>query len=121
MSPSSIGIESGILISLYSILKLTYLPVPFPVSPFVKCISTSGFLIEIVVPSFEICIGDFSIVGVSSVEEASLATTAASVVFPASALEITSVFGVESDTSSAYTLGAIIISNAAVKITPQRP
>ena len=120
LSPSSIGIESGILISLYSTLKLTYLPVPFPVSPFVKCISTSGFLIEIVVPSFEICIGDFSIVGVSSVEEASLAT-AASFVFPASVLEVNSVFGVESDTSSAYTLGLMITRRAAVKITPQRP
>ena len=51
---------------LYSTLKLTYLPVPFPVSPFVKCMSTSGFLTVIVVPSFETSVGAFSTVGVSS-------------------------------------------------------
>ena len=51
---------------LYSTLKLTYLPVPFPVSPFVKCMSTSGFLTVIVVPSFETSVGALSTVGVSS-------------------------------------------------------
>ena len=52
--------------SLYSTLKFTYFPVPLPVSPFVKCMSTSGFLTVIVVPSFETSVGAFSIVGVSS-------------------------------------------------------
>ena len=64
-------IESGILISLYSTLKLTYLPVPFPVSPFSKCMSTSGFLTVMVVPSFVISVGTLSIVGVSSAVTAS--------------------------------------------------
>ena len=56
--------------SLYSTLKLTYLPVPLPVSPFVKCMSTSGFLTVIVVPSFETSVGAFSTVGVSSALDA---------------------------------------------------
>ena len=53
--------------SLNSTLKLTYLPVPLPSALFSKCMSTSGFLTVIVVPSFETSVGAFSTVGVSSV------------------------------------------------------
>ena len=53
--------------SLNSTLKFTYLPVPLPESLFSKCMSTSGFLTVIVVPSFETSVGAFSTVGVSSV------------------------------------------------------
>ena len=53
--------------SLNSTLKLTYLPVPLPLALFSKCMSTSGFLTVIVVPSFETSVGAFSTVGVSSV------------------------------------------------------
>ena len=121
LSPSLMGIESGILISLYSTLKLTYLPVPFPVSPFSKCMSTSGFLTEIVVPSLVISVAALSIVGVSSVATVSGEVLA---LFSAFVSLETTVSAVGADgvvVSSAYTLGAIIISNAAVKITPQRP
>ena len=121
LSPSLMEIESGILISLYSTLKLTYLPVPFPVSPFSKCMSTSGFLTVMVVPSFVISVGTLSIVGVSSAATASDEVLALFSTF-ASLVATTSVVGADGViVSSAYTLGAIIISNAAVKITPQRP
>ena len=66
LSPSLIGIESGIFTFLYSTLKFTYLPVPLPVSPFSKCKSTSGFLTLIVVSSLITSVGALSIVGVSS-------------------------------------------------------
>ena len=121
LSPSLMGIESGILIFLYSTLKLTYLPVPFPVSPFSKCMSTSGFLTVIVVPSFAISVGALSIVGVSSVVTASDEVLALFSAFVS--LETTvSVVGADGVVvSSAYTLGLIITRRAAVKITPQRP
>ena len=113
---------------LYSTLKLTYLPVPLPVSPFVKCMSTSGFLTVIVVPSFETSVGAFSTVGVSSV-----ALVVASVVGCVSAAGATasvagsvagatvSVVGCVFVTSSAEALGAMIARSAAVRITPQSP
>ena len=66
LSPSLIGIESGIFTFLYSTLKFTYLPVPLPVSPFSKCKSTSGFLTLIVASSLITSVGALSIVGVSS-------------------------------------------------------
>ena len=113
---------------LYSTLKLTYLPVPFPVSPFVKCMSTSGFLTVIVVPSFETSVGALSTVGVSSVAlvVASVVSATASV---AGCVEVTgsvtgatvSVVGCVDVTSSAEALGAMIASRAAVRITPQSP
>ena len=52
---------------------------PLPVSPFVKCMSTSGFLTVIVVPSFETSVGAFSTVGVSSVLEARTSVAGVSV------------------------------------------
>ena len=92
---------------LYSTLKLTYLPVPFPVSPFVKCISTSGFFTVIVVPSFETSVGAFSTVGVSSVVlvvvsdvDATVSEAGASVVVSAAGATV-SVAGSVLDTSSA--------------------
>ena len=66
--------------SLNSTLKLTYLPVPLPSALFSKCISTSGFLTVIVVPSFETSVGAFSTVGVSSVALAVASVAGASVV-----------------------------------------
>ena len=98
---------------LYSTLKLTYLPVPLPVSPFVKCMSTSGFLTVIVVPSFETSVGAFSIVGVSSALDARTSvagvSTAGATVSVAVCSEVTgsvagatvSVVGCVFDTSSA--------------------
>ena len=98
--------------SLYSTLKLTYLPVPLPVSPFVKCMSTSGFLTVIVVPSFETSVGAFSTVGVSSVLEARTSVAGVSVTdatvsvagasdVGATVSETVSVAGCVADTSSA--------------------
>ena len=121
LSPSLMEIESGILISLYSTLKLTYLPVPFPVSPFSKCMSTSGFLTVMVVPSFVISVGTLSIVGVSSVATVSGEVLALFSAFVSLETTVSAVGADDVVVSSAYTLGAIIISNAAVKITPQRP
>ena len=66
--------------SLNSTLKLTYLPVPLPLALFSKCMSTSGFLTVIVVPSFETSVGAFSTVGVSSVALAVASAAGASVV-----------------------------------------
>ena len=65
--------------SLYSTLKLTYLPVPFPSALFSKCMSTSGFLTVIVVPSFETSVGAFSTVGVSSALDARTSVAGVSV------------------------------------------
>ena len=66
--------------SLNSTLKLTYLPVPLPSALFSKCMSTSGFLTVIVVPSFETSVGVFSTVGVSSVALAVASVDVASAV-----------------------------------------
>ena len=73
--------------SLYSTLKFTYFPVPLPVSPFVKCMSTSGFLTVIVVPSFETSVGAFSTVGVSSADLA-VASVAAGVSVAGAAVSV---------------------------------
>ena len=123
--------------SLNSTLKLTYLPVPLPSALFSKCMSTSGFLTVIVVPSFETSVGAFSTVGVSSVALAVASVAGVSVVASdvgatvsaagatvsvAGCAEVTaSVAGCVLVTSSAWALGAMIASRAAVKITPQRP
>ena len=127
--------------SLNSTLKLTYLPVPLPSALFSKCMSTSGFLTVIVVPSFETSVGAFSTVGVSSVALAVASVVASDVVATVSeagasvvvsaagCAEATgsvtgatvSVAGCVLVTSSAWALGAMIASRAAVKITPQRP
>ena len=122
--------------SLNSTLKLTYLPVPLPSALFSKCMSTSGFLTVIVVPSFETSVGAFSTVGVSSVALAVASAAGASVVASDVGATVSeagasvvvsvagatvSVVGCVADTSSAWALGAMIASRAAVKITPQRP
>ena len=123
--------------SLNSTLKLTYLPVPLPSALFSKCMSTSGFLTVIVVPSFETSVGAFSTVGVSSVALAVASVAGVSVVASdvgatvsaagatvsvAGCAEVTAlVAGCVLVTSSAWALGAMIASRAAVKITPQRP
>ena len=88
----------------------------------------------IVVPSFETSVGAFSIVGVSSVAldaRTSVAgvSVAGATVSVAGCAGVTvsvagatvSVVGCVADTSSAWALGAMIASRAAVKITPQRP
>ena len=94
--------------------------------------STSGFLTVIVVPSFETSVGAFSTVGVSSaldartsvagVSTAGVTVSVASVVGCSEVAGATvSVAGCVAVTSSAWALGAMIASRAAVKITPQRP
>ena len=108
--------------------------------------STSGFLTVIVVPSFETSVGAFSTVGVSSVALAVASVAGASVVASDVGATVSeagasvvvsatgcadatgsvtgatvSVAGCVADTSSAWALGAMIASRAAVKIIPQRP
>ena len=120
LSPGLIAIESGNLMSLYSTLKFTYFPVPFPSAPFVKCISTSGFFTVIVSPSFVISVAPVLMVGVSfepcsvaagvsvvvasdgfSVVVASVVAGVASVVAGVSVVATVSVAGVAVVTSSA--------------------
>ena len=102
LSPSLIGIESGIFTFLYSTLKFTYLPVPLPVSPFSKCKSTSGFLTLIVVSSLITSVGALSIVGVSSPVFGAVSTVVVSETVVASAtVVVIAVVGCAVVTSSA--------------------
>ena len=96
--------------SLYSTLKFTYFPVPLPVSPFVKCMSTSGFLTVIVVPSFETSVGAFSIVGVSSAALV-VASVAAGVSVAGAAVAGVSVAG-----AAVSVVGAAVAAGATVLV-----
>ena len=88
-------------------------------------------------PSFETSVGAFSTVGVSSALDARTSVAGVSAVVSVTAVTVSvagyveatasvagvtvSVVGCGADTSSAWALGAMIASRAAVKITPQRP